>query len=199
MPLHYVSKLARDNGTVVVQIGEGSDELFHGYQEYIEPCALPLALLGAVPARARAAASRAAARAAGAFAGAPASSSPHAQAIERRRRRPDPFWGGAIAYQGELKERVLTNGRGAPRLVRDRRAALAGGRARAPGADLLQKMTYLELKNRLAELLLMRVDKMTMANSVEARVPFLDADLVEFAIALPPRDEGPRRQSASTC
>ena len=55
-----------------------------------------------------------------------------------------------------------------------------------PGADLLQKMTYLELKNRLAELLLMRVDKMTMRNSVEARVPFLDADLVEFAIALPP-------------
>ena len=32
-----------------------------------------------------------------------------------------------------------------------------------PGADLLQKMTYLELKQRLAELLLMRVDKMTMA------------------------------------
>ena len=47
-------------------------------------------------------------------------------------------------------------------------------------------MTYLELKNRLAELLLMRVDKMTMANSVEARVPFLDHDLVEFALALPP-------------
>jgi len=34
VPLHYVSKLARDNGTVVVQIGEGSDELFHGYQNY---------------------------------------------------------------------------------------------------------------------------------------------------------------------
>ena len=56
----------------------------------------------------------------------------------------------------------------------------------AGDADLLQKMTYLELKNRLAELLLMRVDKMTMRNSVEARVPFLDADLVEFALALPP-------------
>ena len=55
-----------------------------------------------------------------------------------------------------------------------------------PGADLLQKMTYLELKQRLAELLLMRVDKMTMATSVEARVPFLDHELVEFAMALPP-------------
>ncbi len=47
-------------------------------------------------------------------------------------------------------------------------------------------MTYLELKQRLAELLLMRVDKMTMATSVEARVPFLDRELVEFALALPP-------------
>ena len=32
----------------------------------------------------------------------------------------------------------------------------------------------------------MRVDKMTMATSVEARVPFLDHELVEFAMALPP-------------
>jgi asparagine synthase (glutamine-hydrolysing) len=32
----------------------------------------------------------------------------------------------------------------------------------------------------------MRVDKMTMANSVEARVPFLDHELVQFALALPP-------------
>ncbi|HVM68446.1 MAG TPA: asparagine synthase C-terminal domain-containing protein, partial [Gaiellaceae bacterium] len=55
-----------------------------------------------------------------------------------------------------------------------------------PRADTLQKMTYVELKHRLAELLLMRVDKMTMAASVEARVPFLDHLLVEFALALPP-------------
>ena len=32
----------------------------------------------------------------------------------------------------------------------------------------------------------MRVDKMTMAHSIEARVPFLDHDLVEFAMRLPP-------------
>ena len=56
----------------------------------------------------------------------------------------------------------------------------------SPGADLLQQMTYVELKQRLAELLLMRVDKMTMATSVEARVPFLDHELVEFALALCP-------------
>src|SRR5205085_8535097 len=36
VPLRYVSKLARDSGTIVVQIGEGSDELFHGYQKYVD-------------------------------------------------------------------------------------------------------------------------------------------------------------------
>jgi len=47
-------------------------------------------------------------------------------------------------------------------------------------------MIYLELKNRLAELLLMRVDKITMASSVEARVPFLDHALVESPCASRP-------------
>src|SRR5205085_243474 len=41
------------------------------------------------------------------------------------------------------------------------------------------------LRLRLPELLLMRVDKLTMANAVEARVPFLDHELVELAMAMP--------------
>ena len=39
VPLHYVAKLARENGTIVVQVGEGSDELFHGYKGYIDAVA----------------------------------------------------------------------------------------------------------------------------------------------------------------
>ena len=56
-----------------------------------------------------------------------------------------------------------------------------------PGADLFQKMTYVELKQRLSELLLMRLDRITMASSVEGRDPFLDHRLVEFVVALPPK------------
>src|SRR5207249_2432029 len=52
-------------------------------------------------------------------------------------------------------------------------------------ADFLQSMIYLEFKQRLSELLLMRVDKMTMATSVEGRVPFLDHAHVEFAFQVP--------------
>src|SRR2546423_9266992 len=56
-----------------------------------------------------------------------------------------------------------------------------------PSSDFLARMTYLELKLRLPELLLMRVDKVTMATSVEARVPFLDHKLVEYAMGVPRR------------
>jgi asparagine synthase (glutamine-hydrolysing) len=49
----------------------------------------------------------------------------------------------------------------------------------------LRKITYLEHCLRLPEHLLMRVDKMTMAHSIEARVPFLDHDVVHFARRLP--------------
>ena len=46
-------------------------------------------------------------------------------------------------------------------------------------------MSYLDLNLRLPELLLMRVDKMTMASSLEARVPFLDHEVVSFALGIP--------------
>ena len=57
--------------------------------------------------------------------------------------------------------------------------------SKKPQADFLQSMLYLEFKQRLPELLLMRVDKMTMATSVEGRVPFLDHAHVEFAFQVP--------------
>ena len=46
-------------------------------------------------------------------------------------------------------------------------------------------MTYLDLNLRLPELLLMRVDKMSMGVSLEGRVPFLDHRFVEFAMGIP--------------
>ena len=52
-------------------------------------------------------------------------------------------------------------------------------------ADLFQSMTYLELRQRLPELLLQRLDRIAMASSVEGREPFLDHKLVEFVMALP--------------
>ena len=51
--------------------------------------------------------------------------------------------------------------------------------------SILNWMGYLDLNIRLPELLLMRVDKMSMGVSLEARVPFLDHKLVELAMSIP--------------
>jgi asparagine synthase (glutamine-hydrolysing) len=50
----------------------------------------------------------------------------------------------------------------------------------------LDRMLYVDTKLWLADYLLLRGDKLTMANSLEARVPFLDHKVVEFAAQLPP-------------
>lgn len=55
-----------------------------------------------------------------------------------------------------------------------------------PSASLLQRLLYTDLKTYLHELL-MKQDQMSMAASIESRVPFLDHKLVEFSTALPDR------------
>lgn len=49
----------------------------------------------------------------------------------------------------------------------------------------LRKMTYTDIKSWLPDDLLVKADKMTMAASLELRVPFLDHKLVEYATSLP--------------
>ena len=188
VPLYYVSKLARDSGTIVVQVGEGSDEIFSGYENYVRHLriyenfwrhaeTLPRGLR-----RAFSNLSRPALEATGR----------KRAAIEliRRLGADEPlFWGGAVVYDESFKPRVLS------RQMRERMNGLSSLQViepylnqierERPESDFLARMTYLELKLRLPELLLMRVDKITMATSVEARVPFLDHHLVEYALALP--------------
>ena len=56
---------------------------------------------------------------------------------------------------------------------------------RRPGGDQLAWMSYLALKTDLVEDYLVRLDTMGMGESVEGRVPLLDADLVRFGLSLP--------------
>jgi len=183
-----VSQLARDSGTIVVQVGEGSDEIFSGYDNYVRHLriyesfwrhaeVLPRALR-----RALSSLSRPALEATGR----------KRAAIEliRRLGADEPlFWGGAVVYDETFKPRVLSqslrqrmNGLSSLQVVEPYLKRIEQER---PDSDFLARMTYLELKLRLPELLLMRVDKITMATSVEARVPFLDHHLVEYALGVP--------------
>jgi asparagine synthase (glutamine-hydrolysing) len=200
VPIYYVSKLARQTGTKVIQVGEGSDELFCGYRDYARYLKLHRYLwryLTRFPTGVRSAvadAGRALLRVHGD--GLP--SVWHKMAPDMLRRLSageELFWSGAFVFDEVHKRQLFTpsaihrmadsgseDGPSSHAVVKSDLERLLSAR---PHADQLERMIYLELKLRLPELLLMRVDKMTMATSVEARVPFLDHKLVEFALAIP--------------
>src|SRR5215831_16974030 len=188
IPLYYVSKLARDTGTIVVQVGEGSDEIFAGYdwfRAYLEIEDRFWRHAQRTPLAAR----RAAAAVAQPIVQKVLKKRLATELVRRLGANESLFWGGAIVFDETMKARVLTpqarvhyDGTSTFDVVRRYQETFAEA---SPGADAAARMTYLELKLRLPELLLMRVDKITMATSVEARVPFLDHHLIEYAMNIP--------------
>ena len=188
VPLYYVSKRARETGTIVVQVGEGSDELFGGYDWFRTYLQIEDRFWRHAE-RAPVAARRAAAAVAQPLVKKVLRKRMASELIRRLGSNESLFWGGAIVFDETMKPRVLStnmranhNGLSTYDVVREYQEAIASAR---PEADAAARMTYLELKLRLPELLLMRVDKITMAKSVEARVPFLDHHLIEYAMSVP--------------
>jgi asparagine synthase (glutamine-hydrolysing) len=188
VPLHFVSKLAKENGVTVVHVGEGADELFAGYPTYVTADAMargPWRALRALPAPVRAAVGRTGAVALGRS----VRHEIHSEALRRAAQRDGIlWWGGAVAFYERAWERVTTPGLRAAmngEAPRDVVASIAADADRAGARDHLDRLIYQDLRLRLPELLLMRVDKLTMSNAVEARVPFLDHQLVELATAMP--------------
>lgn len=59
---------------------------------------------------------------------------------------------------------------------------------RIDGISDLKQIQYLDIHTFMAELILVKVDRASMANSLEVRVPFLDHELVEFLFSLPEKD-----------
>lgn len=182
VPVYYVSKLARDNGVTVAQVGEGADELFWGYPHWKlmlrlqqadnlpVPSVFKQLGLGALSAMGRSEAS-------------------YYEWLRRGVNDQPVFWGGAEAFTEVHKMRLLSSE------MRQRFARVTSWQAlepihqryqsKAPHPSILGWMTYLDLNLRLPELLLMRVDKMAMGVSLEGRVPFLDHKLVELAMSIP--------------
>ena len=182
VPLFYVAKLARDNGVVVCQLGEGADELFIGYPSWLEalkrqhwndwPVPNAIKSLGCA-----------------ALASAGYDRTVHLEWLRRGSLGQPLFWSGAEAFTHLEKRRLLS-----PRLRRALgnltswetiRSIRERFDARAPERTHLNWMSYVDLNLRLPELLLMRVDKMTMGVSLEGRVPFLDHRFVALAFSIP--------------
>ncbi|MCO5297511.1 MAG: asparagine synthase (glutamine-hydrolyzing) [Fimbriimonadaceae bacterium] len=181
-PLYAVSKLARDNGVVVCQVGEGADELFCGYKRWgvlvklaqmsgwPVPRVFRQAMVGLLDLVGK------------------RETAPR----EWVRRSADGLpivWSGTEAFTSTGKDALLS-----PRLRKEWKGR-SSWEAVKPTWDRYQEkawekspqnwMAYADLNLRLPELLLMRVDKMSMGVSLEARVPFLDHKFVEFAMSIP--------------
>jgi len=95
------------------------------------------------------------------------------------------FWGGAINFTEEHRRRLMGRRSGGDAIRDIVRSWHQDARTWLGPDDYLGNMVYLEFRQRLPELLLMRVDKVSMATSVESRVPFLDHRLVEYSIRIP--------------
>jgi asparagine synthase (glutamine-hydrolysing) len=180
--LYYVSKLARSHVKVLLS-GEGGDEAFAGYPNYphmlkldrIRAALGPLARpVGGVAARA------------GVWLG---NERAHRYGNALGRPLADCYYSrtsGPTAFFQQQANEFFTPG------------FLTASRSLAPAREiadllkptgkwgLLDQMLYVDTKTWLPDDLLVKADKMTMANSVELRVPLLDHVVMEFAASLPP-------------
>jgi asparagine synthase (glutamine-hydrolysing) len=183
LPMHFVSRAAHDAGIKVVLVGEGSDEVFCGYPSFAslaETYNGRWSQLRRLPRFVRRALWRGAE-----LAGAPGGRVD----VLRRAAEDEPLYLGldVVFFDWEKAGLYTEAGR---RLMTQKAADTVAGYyreilERRPGADFSQQMSYVELRNRLPELLLMRVDKLSMAHSLEARAPFLDPALATYALSLP--------------
>ena len=190
-PVYYLAKMFRENGVIMGQVGEGSDELFNGYEKdliyfkfwkrfwrYLEKLPkfikiIPYQLSKLLPKN---------------IADFPK------ELLRRLTYNKHLFYGGANAFTSYDKQFLLTESfkKQLPydisdKVVEDIYQEIQNTEYRIQNTrfDFLQEYLYLELSLRLPELLLMRVDKMTSMNSLEARVPYLDYRLVELAFSIP--------------
>ena len=183
--LHYISKLARQHVKVVLS-GEGGDEAFAGYQTYrnllllegVKGVAGPLnALLGP---------------AVGWLSGlngfarfrkyAPLFATPLSTYYYSRVGTPFSYFN---LHRVELCSPDFYNAidtAGCAKIVTELFARVDGQAASQP---TLNRMLYVDTKTWLPDDLLIKADKMTMANSLELRVPLLDHRILEFAASLP--------------
>ncbi|MBZ5560503.1 MAG: asparagine synthase (glutamine-hydrolyzing) [Acidobacteriia bacterium] len=178
VPTYIVSKLTREKVTVVLT-GDGGDELFAGYlrfyaavlSERIPPAAgrAAHALLSQLPV--------------------PANDRALLARVQRFFRSMSlPLYDRMTRWNALFFEDLDALLR--PEFVAtlgpiDRLRYIAGERALMDGRSTLSKVLHANFKSYLPDDLLVKADRCTMANSLEARSPFLDRELVEYVAGLP--------------
>jgi len=167
IPTYLVSRLARQHVKVVLS-GDGGDELFAGYDRYVvDHRRRHIGLLGDMGLGAPLQALSAILPVGG------GKNTLHNLSLPRLRR----YIHAISLFPRQALRDVMADGD----VSRVDIAALAD-----PDLDALSQLQDLDLKTYLPGDILTKVDRMSMANSLEARVPLLDHPLVEFACSLPP-------------
>ncbi len=188
IPIYFISQLARENGTIVVLTGDGADEAFGGYRGWMR-------YVRWYPhfrrfARAPAPLKRLAAKAYGAV----DQSSPAYEMLSRAAQGQEFFWGGAKGFKESVKGGFLSDAYARrmegvssyAEMLYFKRLFEAAPKHGRPMHDV-DWMCFLGLKSIVPDFYLYRADRLGMAHSIELRVPFLDHDLVNYALSLPGR------------
>ena len=169
--LYFVSKLASQYVKVVLS-GEGADELFGGYTIYNEPHVFKT-YQRIIPEKLRYALAR------------KAKKWPHIKGrgyiLRGARKTEDKFIGNAFMYDDEEKRSILKD----PSIVTRPQELCKKYYDRVKSYDDVTKMQYLDINLWMVGDILLKADRMSMANSLELRVPFLDRKVFEVARTIP--------------
>jgi asparagine synthase (glutamine-hydrolysing) len=172
VPLHFLSKMAREHVTVVLS-GEGADEVLAGYGIYSRMLAVDK--IRSVPGLSR-------------LAPWLARLTPSERLANYMRMSRAPLearYHGVCRGFGEEAKRQLIGKDQAGQSEQQLNEMFRGHFEAVTKASRLNQMLYVDAKVWLPDDLLLKADKMTMANGLELRVPFLDHKLIEFAATLP--------------
>ena len=171
VPLYFLAKLASEHVTVVLS-GEGADEIYAGYEEYNER---DLARkYKRIPGCIRRTLAKCA-KALPYFKG-------HDFIIKNSGRPEDYFIGQALVFNEKEAVDILCDKYKSGKSVKDITAPIYN---RVAHLDELSKKQYLDLNLWLVGDILLKADKMSMASSLELRVPFLDKEVLAHAAKIP--------------
>jgi asparagine synthase (glutamine-hydrolysing) len=171
VPLYYVARKASEHVTVALS-GEGSDEFFAGYRVYREPLSLkPVTALPQPMRRGLRAVSKAIPQGMKGKSFLERGTTP----IEER------YYGNARMYT-EQEKSVLMRQYNSAVSYTDVTSSIY---AEATGLGDVEKMQYVDLYTWLRGDILVKADRMSMANSLEVRVPFLDYAVFDVAATIP--------------
>ncbi len=171
VPLYFVAKKAAEHVTVVLS-GEGADEFFGGYTIYREP--LSLASVAGLPDSLQKGLRRMAARIPQGVKG---------KSFIERGTTPieERYYGNARMFTEEEKQKLMRRYDPSVRYT-DVTAEIY---AEAENLDDVTKMQYIDLYTWLRGDILVKADRMSMAHSLEVRVPFLDKMVFDAAATIP--------------